>query len=94
MSPAVQLLTDAARRARCRSPAGGLNPKNLLLAAAGAAAIAQTGIAGSQQAIAYTVFAVIATIGVGAPVVIYFAWASGPPASWTISRTGWPGTMP
>jgi hypothetical protein len=51
----------------------GLNPKNLLLAVAGAAAIAQTGIAGSQQAIAFTVFAVIATIGVGAPVVIYVA---------------------
>jgi hypothetical protein len=51
----------------------GANPKNLILAVAGAAAIAQTGIAGAQQAIAYLVFAVIATIGVGAPVVIYFA---------------------
>ena len=51
----------------------GANPKNLLLAVAGAGAIAQTGIAGAQQAIAYLVFAVIATIGVGAPVVIYFA---------------------
>jgi len=39
----------------------------------GAAAIAQTGIAGGQQAIAYAVFAVIATVGVGAPVAIYFA---------------------
>jgi hypothetical protein len=52
---------------------GGVRPKSLLLAVAGAAAIAQTGIAGGQQAIAYAVFAVIATIGVGAPVVIYFA---------------------
>jgi hypothetical protein len=51
----------------------GANPKNLILAVAGAGAIAQTGIAGAQQAIAYLVFAVIATIGVGAPVVIYFA---------------------
>lgn len=51
----------------------GLNPKNLLLAVAGAAAIAQTGISGGEQTIAYTVFAVIATIGVGIPVVIYFA---------------------
>ena len=51
----------------------GANPKNLLLAVAGAAAIAQTGIAGAQQAIAYLIFAVIATIGVGTPVVIYFA---------------------
>ncbi len=50
---------------------GGVRPKNLLLVVAGAAAIAQTGIAGGQQAIAYAVFAVIATIGVAAPVVIY-----------------------
>jgi quinol-cytochrome oxidoreductase complex cytochrome b subunit len=52
---------------------GGVRPKSLLLAVGGAAAIAQTGIAGGQQAVAYAVFAVIATIGVGAPVVIYFA---------------------
>jgi Sap, sulfolipid-1-addressing protein len=52
---------------------GGVRPKSFLLAAGGAAAIAQTGIAGGQQAIAYAVFAVIATIGVAAPVVIYFA---------------------
>ncbi len=51
----------------------GANPKNLLLAVAGAAAIAQTGISGVQQAIAYLVFALIGSIGVGAPVVIYFA---------------------
>ena len=52
---------------------GGVRPKSLLLAVAGAAAIAQTGIAGGQQAIAYAVFAVIATLGVAAPVGIYFA---------------------
>jgi Sap, sulfolipid-1-addressing protein len=51
----------------------GANPKNLLLAVAAAAAIAQTGIAGGQQAIAYAVFAVVGALGVGAPVVIYFA---------------------
>jgi hypothetical protein len=51
----------------------GLNPKNLLLAVAGAVAIAQTGISGGQQAIAYAVFAVIGTLGVGAPVVLYLA---------------------
>jgi Sap-like sulfolipid-1-addressing protein len=50
----------------------GANPKNLLLAVAGAAAIAQTGISGTQQAIAYLIFALIGTIGVAAPVVIYF----------------------
>ena len=50
----------------------GVNPKNLLLAVAAAAAIAQTGIPGSEQAIAYAVFALIGTIGVGAPVVTFF----------------------
>jgi alkyl sulfatase BDS1-like metallo-beta-lactamase superfamily hydrolase len=44
-----------------------------LLAVAGAAVIAQTGISGVQQAISYLVFALIGSIGVGAPVVIYFA---------------------
>ena len=51
----------------------GANPKNLLLAVAGGAAIAQTGIPGGQQAIAYLIFAVIATLGVAIPVGIYFA---------------------
>jgi hypothetical protein len=50
----------------------GANPKNLLLAVGGAAAIAGTGISGGQQAIAYLVFALIGTLGVGIPVVIYF----------------------
>jgi threonine/homoserine/homoserine lactone efflux protein len=50
----------------------GANPKNLLLAVAGGAAIAQTGIPGGQQAIAYLIFALIGTLGVGLPVVIYF----------------------
>lgn len=51
----------------------GANPKNLLLAVGGAAAIVGTGIPGGQQAIAYTVFAVIGTLGVGVPVVLYLA---------------------
>lgn len=51
----------------------GLNPKNLLLAVVAAAAIAQTGISGGEQAIAYAVFALVGTIGVGTPVGIYFA---------------------
>jgi len=50
---------------------GGVRPKSLLLVVGGAAAIAQTGIAGGQQAIAYAVFVVIATVGVAVPVVIY-----------------------
>jgi hypothetical protein len=51
----------------------GLNPKNTLLAVSAAATVAQTGIAGGEQAVAYAVFAVIGTVGVGAPVVIYVA---------------------
>jgi hypothetical protein len=51
----------------------GVNPKNLLLAVGGAAAIAQTGVAGGEQAIAYLVFAFFGTLGVGIPVGIYLA---------------------
>ena len=51
----------------------GLNPKNLLLAVAAAAAIADTGIAAGEEAVAYAVFAVLGTVGVATPVVIYFA---------------------
>jgi threonine/homoserine/homoserine lactone efflux protein len=50
-----------------------LNPKNLLLTVAGAAAIAQTGIPTGQQTASYAIFVVIASVGVAAPVVIYFA---------------------
>ena len=49
------------------------NPKNLLLAVGAATAIAETGIGGGQQVLAYAVFAVIGTVGVGAPVLLYFA---------------------
>ena len=52
---------------------GGVNPKNLLLAVAAATSIAATGISGGKQAVAYLVFALIATLGVAAPVGIYFA---------------------
>jgi hypothetical protein len=50
----------------------GANPKNLLLAVGGAAAIAQTGISAAQEAVAYLIFALIATVGVGVPVGLYF----------------------
>jgi threonine/homoserine/homoserine lactone efflux protein len=46
-----------------------VNPKNLLLAVAGATAIAQTGIDGGEQAIAWVVFILVASAGVAAPVV-------------------------
>jgi threonine/homoserine/homoserine lactone efflux protein len=50
-----------------------INPKNLILVVGGAAAIAQTGASTSSQAVAIAVFIVIATLGVAAPIVIYFA---------------------
>jgi threonine/homoserine/homoserine lactone efflux protein len=49
-----------------------VNPKNLLLVVGAAAAIAQTGASTGSQAVALAVFIVIATLGVGAPVAIYF----------------------
>ena len=57
-----------------------LNPKNLLLAVGAAASIAGAAIATSDQAIAYGVFMLIATIGVAAPVVIFFALGDRAPA--------------
>lgn len=50
-----------------------VNPKNLLLVVAVAAAIAQTGVSAGRQAVALAIFIVIATIGPGAPVAIFFA---------------------
>lgn len=50
-----------------------VNPKNLLLVVAAATAIAQTGISAGGQAVAFAAFAVIASLGVGGPVVLYFA---------------------
>ncbi|WP_141578841.1 GAP family protein [Actinomadura sp. WMMA1423] len=49
-----------------------LNPKNLLLVIAAAAAIARTGTSGGAQAAALAVFVVIGALGTGAPVVLYF----------------------
>jgi threonine/homoserine/homoserine lactone efflux protein len=51
----------------------GINPKNLLLCVGAAAAIAQTGVPAGEQAVALAVFVLIATLGPGAPVAIYFA---------------------
>jgi threonine/homoserine/homoserine lactone efflux protein len=48
-----------------------LNPKNLALTAAGAAAIAQAGLDGGQSAIAVAVFVVIGSITVVGPVVFF-----------------------
>jgi threonine/homoserine/homoserine lactone efflux protein len=58
----------------------GANPKNLLLAVAAATTIAKTGISGGEQAVAYAIFALIGTIGVAVPVVIFFALGDRAPA--------------
>ena len=50
-----------------------INPKNLILVVGASAAIAQTGIPTGEQAAALAVFVVIATVGTGLPVLIYFA---------------------
>lgn len=50
-----------------------LNPKNLLLAVAGATVIAQADLTTGQEAGALAVFVAIATIGVATPVVLFFA---------------------
>jgi threonine/homoserine/homoserine lactone efflux protein len=49
------------------------NPKNLLLIVAGVTAIAATGIPGDQEVIAMLIFVVIASLGVGTPVVLSLA---------------------
>ena len=49
-----------------------VSPKNLLLVVGAAAEIAQTGASAVGQAVALIVFIVLATLGVGAPVAIYF----------------------
>jgi threonine/homoserine/homoserine lactone efflux protein len=54
----------------------GVNPKNLLLTVAAAAAIAQTGIDTGEQAIALAVFVLVGTVSVAAPVVVFFALGS------------------
>ena len=51
----------------------GINPKNLLLTVAAAAAIAQSGIDSGEQAVALGVFIVMGTLGPAAPVALYFA---------------------
>lgn len=49
----------------------GVNPKNLLLVAAGAASIAATGLSGGEKAAAFLVFALIAASSVAVPVIGY-----------------------
>jgi hypothetical protein len=50
-----------------------INPKNLILTASAAGAIAQTGISAGDQAVALAVFVVVGSVGVAVPTGIYFA---------------------
>ena len=50
-----------------------INPKNLLLTVAAAAAIAQAGVSTGDEFVAMAVFVVIGTLGPGIPVALYFA---------------------
>jgi len=49
-----------------------LNPKNLLITVGAAAAIAQVGVSAGDQAVALAIFVAIASLGVGAPVAMFF----------------------
>jgi threonine/homoserine/homoserine lactone efflux protein len=49
-----------------------VNPKNLILTLAATTAIAATDLGASDQAIAYAVYALIATTGVAAPLAVFF----------------------
>ncbi len=49
-----------------------VNPKNLILTLAAATTIAATNLPGTDQVIAFIVYALIASVGVAIPVVMYF----------------------
>lgn len=51
----------------------GVNPKNLMLNVSAAATIAQAGLSGAEQALALVVLVVLGSLGVMAPVAVYFA---------------------
>lgn len=50
-----------------------VNPKNVVLILAAVAAITQTGIPADEQALAFAVFTVVASLGAAIPIVMYFA---------------------
>lgn len=61
------------------------NPKNLSLGISGGAGMAQAGATGSAAVFAVVLFVVVASVGVGAPVVVLFALgdrSAGVLASW------------
>jgi threonine/homoserine/homoserine lactone efflux protein len=49
-----------------------VNPKNLIMIAGAASAIASTGSSSGDQAVALAVFVLVGTLGPGAPVAIFF----------------------
>jgi hypothetical protein len=51
----------------------GVNPKNLILNATAAAGIAQSGLSGPQQAVVLLLLVIIGSLGIAAPVGVYFA---------------------
>ena len=51
----------------------GVNPKNFILNATAAAGIAQAGLAGAQQAVVLIVLVIVGSLGIIAPVGVYFA---------------------
>jgi hypothetical protein len=50
---------------------GGVKPKNLILAAAAGAGIAESGLAGAQQLVVLLLLILVASIGIIAPVAVY-----------------------
>jgi hypothetical protein len=64
---------DVRRSAALGFGLSAINPKNLILTASAAGAIAQTGISAGDQALALGIFVVVGSVGVAVPVGIYFA---------------------
>ena len=61
------------RSAAMAAALAAVNPKNLLLTVSAAAAIAQVGAGAGGEVVAMAVFVLVATLGPGIPVGIYFA---------------------
>ena len=67
----------------------GINPKNLLLTVAAAAAVAQAGVSTGDEIVAMAVFIAVGTLGPGIPVAIYFGMGKRAAHCSTTSRPGW-----
>jgi len=49
-----------------------LNPKNLVITIAAATTVGQSNLSGADQAVAYAIYALLATVGVAVPLVMSF----------------------